>query len=190
MDLESIASAIRICKLCSLHKNRNNTVPGSGNSRSEVMLIGEAPGANEDKQGLPFVGEAGKFLDQLLRSINLKREDVYISNAVKCRPLNNRDPIEKEVQICTRAYLLDQIKLIQPKLIVTLGRHAMKIFFPQIRAISDVRGKAYKKGQQVYLILFHPAVALYQQRMKAVLQDDFKKIPTILKQIDLLKESK
>jgi len=159
-------------------------VPGEGNARAEVMFIGEGPGTNEDKEGRPFVGEAGRFLETMLASIGLKREEVYITNVVKCRPPNNRDPLDEEVRICTTNYLYDQIRNIKPRLIVTLGRHSMHQFFPQIRSISSVHGKAYKKGGQVYLILYHPAAALYQQNLKNTLKDDFKKIPSILRKID------
>ena len=159
-------------------------MPGEGNARAEVMFIGEGPGTNEDKEGRPFVGEAGRFLETMLASIGLKREEVYITNVVKCRPPNNRDPLDEEVRICTTNYLYDQIRNIKPRLIVTLGRHSMHQFFPQIRSISSVHGKAYKKGGQVYLILYHPAAALYQQNLKNTLKDDFKKIPSILRKID------
>jgi len=159
-------------------------VPGEGNPKAEVMFIGEGPGTNEDKEGRPFVGEAGRFLEEMLTSVSLKSEEVYITNVVKCRPPNNRDPLDEEVRICTTNYLYDQIRNIKPKLIVTLGRHSMHQFFPQIRSISSVHGKAYKKGGQVYLILYHPAAALYQQNLKNTLKDDFKKIPNILRQID------
>ena len=132
----------------------------------------------------PFVGDAGKFLDEMLSVINLKRKDIFITNVVKCRPPNNRDPLEEEVQVCTSNYLYKQIKEIKPKLIITLGRHSMRSFFPQLKSISEVHGKAYKKAGQVYLILYHPAAALYQRSLKQTLIEDFKQIPTILNQID------
>jgi len=158
-------------------------VPGEGNPKAEIMFIGEGPGTNEDREGRPFVGEAGQFLEEMLKSVGLNREDVYITNVVKCRPANNRDPLDEEVRICTTNYLYDQIRNIKPKLIVTLGRHSMHQFFPQIRSISAVHGKAYKKADQVYLILYHPAAALYQQNLKNTLKEDFKQIPEILKKI-------
>lgn len=183
MNLEEIAQEIQICKKCPLYKSRTHAVPGEGRPDAEILFIGEGPGSNEDLQGKPFVGEAGKFLDEMLTSIKLKREDVYITNVVKCRPLNNRDPLEEEVDVCVRSYLYAQIKEIKPKLIVTLGRHSMRVFFPQIRAISSVSGKAYKKAGQVYLILYHPAAALYQKSLKQNMKEDFKKIPEILRLI-------
>lgn len=184
MTLEEIAKEIRSCKKCPLFKGRTNAVPGEGNKNPEILLIGEGPGSNEDKQGRPFVGDAGKFLEEMLKSIGKKREDVFITNVVKCRPPNNRDPLEEEVGVCTRSYLFSQIKLLKPKLIVTLGRHAMQTFFPQIRSISSVHGKAYKKAGQVYYICYHPAAALYQQSLKETMRSDFKKIKEILKLIE------
>lgn len=183
MSLEDIAREIRKCTKCNLSKSRKKAVPGEGNSKADLLFIGEGPGQNEDGIGRPFVGEAGKFLDKMLASIKSRRGDVYIINVVKCRPPNNRDPLEEEVDVCSRNYLYQQIKEIKPKLIVTLGRHSMRVFFPQIRSISSVHGKAYKKAGQVYLILYHPAVALYQQNMKETMKEDFKQIPEILSKI-------
>lgn len=183
MTLETIAREIRMCTKCPLHKARKKAVPGEGNHKAEILFIGEGPGSSEDEQGRPFVGEAGKFLDELLNSAKIKREDVFITNVVKCRPPNNRDPLDEEVRICTTAYLFDQIRLIKPKLIVTLGRHSMHLFFPQIRSISAVHGKAYKKAGQVYMLMYHPAASLYQASLKQTLKEDFKKIPEIIRQI-------
>ena len=172
-----------MCTKCPLHKSRKKAVPGEGNPKAEIFFIGEGPGSSEDEVGRPFVGEAGKFLDELLASAKIKREDVFITNIVKCRPPNNRDPLDEEVRICTTAYLYDQIRLIKPKLIVTLGRHSMHQFFPQIRSISAVHGKAYKKAGQVYMLMYHPAAALYQANLKQTIKEDFKKIIEILRQI-------
>lgn len=183
MDLEEIAGEILVCKKCPLAKSRTNAVPGEGNPKAEILFIGEGPGGTEDREGRPFVGEAGKFLQEMLAGIGLKREDVFITNVVKCRPPHNRDPLDEEVQACTANYLYRQIKSIKPKLIVTLGRHSMRLFFPQIKSISQVHGKAYKKADQVYLILYHPAATIYQQSLKETLKEDFKQIPRILKQI-------
>lgn len=184
MDLEEIAEQILVCKKCPLAKNRTCAVPGEGKPKAEIFFIGEGPGGTEDKEGRPFVGDAGKFLQEMLTSIGLKREDVFITNVVKCRPPNNRDPLEEEVQVCTGNYLFRQIKQVKPKLIVTLGRHSMHIFFPQIKSVSQAHGKAYKKADQVYLILYHPAAAIYQQSLKETMIEDFKQIPNILKQIN------
>lgn len=187
MNLDEIASEIKKCQKCALYKNRTNAVPGIGNYKAEILLIGEGPGRNEDEKGEPFVGDAGKFLDEMLDSIKLKREDIFITNVVKCRPPNNRDPLEEEVSVCTRNYLFSQIKAISPKLIITLGRHSMQVFFPQIKSISAVHGKAYKKAGQVYFICYHPAAAIYQASLKETMRDDFKKIPEIMK---LIKDTK
>lgn len=183
MDLDSIAHDVKSCKKCPLSKGRINAVPGEGSLNAEILFVGEGPGQNEDKEGRPFVGEAGKFLDELLASINLNRTDVYITNVVKCRPPHNRDPLDEEVRLCTSAFLFSQIKLVKPKLVVTLGRHSMQVFFPQLRSISEVHGKAYKKANQVYFLSYHPAAALYQQNLKETMKQDFQKIPEILKQI-------
>lgn len=183
MDLKEITEQILICKKCPLHKGRTHAVPGEGNPNADILFIGEGPGATEDQQGRPFVGDSGKFLTEMIESIGLKREDIFIANVVKCRPPHNRDPLEEEVQVCSNNYLLNQIRLIKPKLIVTLGRHSMRLFFPQIKSISAVHGKAYKKANQVYLILYHPAAAIYNQSLKETLIEDFKQIPKILEQI-------
>jgi len=184
MELDQIAQEVRACKKCPLWKGRTLGTPGEGNSNAKILFIGEGPGENEDKQGKPFVGEAGQFLDEMLASVNLQREDVFITNVVKCRPPFNRDPLEEEVRICTSQYLFNQIKQIKPKLIVTLGRHSMQVFFPQIKSVAAAHGKAYKKANQVYYILYHPAAALYQQNLREIMKEDFKKIPDILNQID------
>lgn len=183
MTLDEIAVEVRKCTKCALSKGRKNAVPGEGNPKAEILFIGEGPGQNEDAQGKPFVGEAGKFLEEMLSLINLKREDVFIANVVKCRPPHNRDPLEEEVDVCVRNYLYAQIRAIKPKLIVTLGRHSMRVFFPQIKSISSVHGKAYKKADQIYLILYHPAAALYQRSLLEQMKEDFKQIPEILEKI-------
>jgi DNA polymerase len=184
MELDLIAREVQACKKCPLWKGRTQAVPGEGNPSAKILFIGEGPGENEDREGRPFVGDAGKFLDEMLESINLTRDKVFITNVVKCRPPHNRDPLEEEVRICTSQYLFDQIKQIKPELIVTLGRHSMQVFFPQIKSVSAAHGKAYKKTGQVYLILYHPAAALYQQSLRETMKEDFKKIPEILQQIN------
>jgi len=146
------------------------------------MFIGEGPGKEEDKQGLPFVGSAGKFLDELLATINLERSDVFIGNVVKCRPPDNRDPLPEEIKTCF-PYLQQQIELIKPKLIATLGRHAMYQFLPEDLRISQVHGRPFRRHGQVYLPLYHPAAALYHGSLRETIINDFKKIPLILKKI-------
>lgn len=181
-----LINQINTCTKCPLHKGRTHAVPGDGSYSAEIMFIGEGPGKDEDLQGKPFVGAAGKILTELIKSIGLNREDVFIANVVKCRPPNNRDPLPEEVAACW-PYLEQQIKIIEPILIVTLGRHSMGRFLPGLK-ISEVHGmpkraKGFWSGRQVYLPLYHPAVALYDPRKKETLFEDFKKIPLILKQI-------
>ncbi|MFA4931239.1 MAG: uracil-DNA glycosylase [Patescibacteria group bacterium] len=181
MSLSSISQQVKICTKCPLSKTRTNAVPGAGNPDSEIMFVGEGPGKNEDLQGLPFVGAAGKYLEQLLASINLTRDDVFITNIVKCRPPGNRDPLPEEVSTCA-PYLVQQIALIKPKLIVTLGRHAMNFFLPNLK-ISTAHGQPKRYQGQVYLPLYHPAAGLYRAATRVDIDRDFLKIPLILKKI-------
>lgn len=175
---------IKNCTLCQLHKTRTNIVVGNGNIHSKIIFVGEAPGKNEDKQGIPFCGAAGKLLDELLFSINLERNDVYITNIVKCRPPNNRDPLQDEKKICKK-YLLEEITYIKPKIIVTLGRHSMYLFLDNTIKISDVHGKVFNiktlyNNNIILIPLYHPAVALYNPNIKNILFNDFKIIKNIL----------
>lgn len=185
--LTEIAEQVKICTKCGLCKTRRSAVPGSGSPNAEIMFIGEGPGQNEDLKGEPFVGAAGKFLEELLSGIGMQRRDVFITNIVKCRPPGNRDPEPIEVATCY-PYLEKQVALIKPKLIVLLGRHAMYRFLPNDLQISKVHGQAYNyKGiateKQVYLPLYHPAVALYNGSYRDILKKDFAKIPVLLKKI-------
>ncbi len=177
---------IKACNLCPLRKGCNQVVPGAGSAQAEIMFIGEAPGKKEDELGVPFVGAAGKFLDEMLGIIKLKREDVYIANTVKCRPPENRDPLPKEKELCW-PWLVEQIQCIQPKLIVTLGKHSMELFLPS-QKISEAHGKALRReipeiGKQIFYTLYHPAAALYNGGMRETLIKDFKKIPKVLEKI-------
>ena len=155
---------------------------GEGSVDAELMFVGEAPGKAEDEQGRPFVGASGKFLEEMLESIGYKRDDVYITNIVKFRPPNNRDPLHEEIEACL-PYLLKQIKVIDPKLIVFLGRHSMNVFFPELK-ISQAHGKPVRRSGRVFLPLYHPAAALYNGSMRQTLHDDFQLIPDILVAID------
>lgn len=175
------------CK-CELKETATQAVFGDGNAESEVVFIGEAPGKNEDKEGRPFVGAAGKFLAEMLENIGMKREDIYITNIVKYRPPDNRDPLPEEKEACNE-WLINEIKIISPKLIVFLGRHSMGRFFPTEK-ISDIHGKLLIKntpefGKQAFMPLYHPASALYNGGMRETLMKDFKKIPLALKKITL-----
>jgi DNA polymerase len=156
---------------------------GDGNPDSEIVFIGEAPGKNEDLQGKPFVGAAGKFLEEMLEMIDLKRQDVYITNIVKYRPPGNRDPYPDEKQAFLQ-YLESQLEVIQPKLTVTLGRHSLNCFLPDL-SISRVHGQPKRYKGRVYLPLFHPAAALYNGAMRQTLIDDFALIPAIIEKITL-----
>ncbi len=185
-QLEKLHQECHTCQKCILRKTCTQVVPGDGNPEAEIIFIGEGPGKKEDELGRPFVGAAGKFLDEMLEIINLKRENIFIANVVKCRPPENRDPLPEEATACW-PWLLSQIKIIRPKLIVTLGRHSMERFFPN-QKISDIHGRALRKnfpelGKQVFFTLYHPAAALYNGSMRETLIKDFKKIPKILEQI-------
>jgi uracil-DNA glycosylase family 4 len=182
-QLTTIAEQIRACTLCRLCESRTNAVPGSGPHTAEVMFLGEGPGKNEDEQGIPFCGASGKFLDELLATIGWTREDVFVTNVVKCRPPNNRDPLEDEKTICTSSYLSRQITLVKPKLIVTLGKHALNHFIPDLK-ISQVHGQPKRYKGQVYLALYHPAVALYNAGMRDTLKTDFLTIPRVLRTLE------
>lgn len=179
MTLDQIANEISTCTKCDLHKGRTHTVPGEGNPHATVMFIGEGPGEKEDLQGRPFVGSAGKYLDQLLAMIGWKREDVFIANVVKCRPPNNRDPLPEEVETCTTNYLFKQITAIKPLVIVTLGRHSMNRFIPN-RIISQDHGKPVRIKGQVYFPIYHPAAALYRGALRVDIEADFRKLPAVV----------
>ncbi len=181
MTLETIAKEVKKCKKCLLWRGRKNAVPGEGSAKAEIMFVGEGPGKNEDLQGRPFVGQAGKFLEEMLGMIGLKRQDVFITNVVKCRPPLNREPQISEIEICQQ-YLDAQIKIIKPKLIVILGRHSLAKFLPGF-SISKIHGQPKRRKGQVYLPLYHPAVALYRGGLKKTLIADFQKIPKILAKI-------
>ena len=184
-SLEEVASLVAKCDRCSLSQTKIKDVFGVGNVSADIVFIGEAPGKNEDLQGEPFIGAAGKFLNELLATIDLERKDIYIANVLKHRPPNNRDPLPEEAEACW-PYLRRQIEIINPKLIVFLGRHALNRFLPEMK-ISEVHGQAFHQeiwGNQYNLLaLYHPAAALYNGAMRTTLIDDFKKIPLILKKI-------
>ncbi len=186
-QLNNLNVEMKACNKCALRKYCIQVVPGDGSAQAQIMFIGEGPGKKEDELGKPFVGAAGKFLDEMLAIINLKREDVYIVNTVKCRPPENRDPLPEEKETCW-PWLLEQVKIIQPKLIVTLGKHSMEIFLPTFK-ISQIHGQALRReipeiGKQIFFALYHPAAALYNGSMREVLIKDFKKIPKVLDLIE------
>ncbi len=181
--LEQIAADIKAKNICpDLAETANTLVMGDGNANADIVFIGEAPGKNEDEQGLPFVGAAGKFLNEMLGTIGMVRDDIYITNIVKYRPPNNRDPLPDEKKAFW-PYLIRQIEVIEPKIIVTLGRHSMEYFLPNFK-ISAVHGqpKRIQFGSEkvVILPLYHPAAALYNGALRQTLMEDFNTIPIIL----------
>ena len=176
--LSELHNEIAVCQRCDLYKYRTRAVPGEGSENAEIMFIGEAPGWHEDQQGLPFVGPAGQYLDNLLVSINLKRGQVYIANVIKCRPQGNRDPLPAEISAC-RKWLDLQIEVIHPKMIVTLGRYSMAMFFSG-KSISQIHGTAQKRENIIYYAMYHPAAALHQQSLRRTIEEDMLKIPSLL----------
>jgi uracil-DNA glycosylase family 4 len=179
--LEEIAAQIKACTKCRLHENTRNGVPGAGNAFAEIMFIGEGPGENEDRQGLPFVGRSGQYLDYLLNLIGIKREQVFITNVVKHRPPNNRDPLQDEIEAC-REYLEHQVALIDPLMIATLGRFSMAKFFPNGK-ISAIHGKPKYADSRAYYPLFHPAAALRNPGLRFDMEADIKRIPEVLAEV-------
>lgn len=173
--LDELNEAIKDCLACPLGRTRTNLVLGSGDPEAEIMFVGEAPGYHEDRQGMPFVGPAGQFLDQLLKSIGLRRSEVYIANTLKCRPPENRDPLPEELSACT-PYLFKQIEIIRPRIICTLGNHATRTLLRTGTGISQLHGKLIRKGGLAYVPLFHPAAALHKPPLKAVLIEDFQRL--------------
>jgi DNA polymerase len=180
--LAAVAKQTAGCKDCGLCAGRTNVVPGEGNADADVMCIGEGPGFYEDQQGRPFVGASGKFLDELLAGIGLDRRKVFIANVVKCRPPNNRDPQADEIEACSK-YLDEQIRIIDPKVIVTLGRHSMQRYFPG-EAISRVHGTPRRKDERIIVPMYHPAAALHQASLRKVIEADFGKLPDFLSRVE------
>jgi len=178
--LNQVAAEVRVCQLCQLSVGRKNSVPGEGQPNAEVMFIGEGPGFYENEQGRPFVGAAGKFLDELLQRAHLQREKVFITNVVKCRPPGNRDPLPEELAACN-GYLERQIEAINPIVIVTLGRFSMAKFMGNVR-ISDVHGQSRWVNGRLVVAMFHPAAALHQPSLKNAVLDDFGRLPGYLTQ--------
>lgn len=182
-ELKEIKSEVSNCQKCPLYKNRTNPVFGEGNQKAKIMFVGEAPGFNEDREGRPFCGQAGKVLDELLESVGIKREEVFITNVLKCRPPNNREPRIEEIKACT-PYLDRQIEIIKPKIICTLGNYSTAFIFKkyglknQIQGISKIHGKVFSSktlfGSVKIIPLYHPAVATYNPNMKEILKRDFK----------------
>jgi uracil-DNA glycosylase family 4 len=186
-ELTNLCEEIKACQNCILSQGRTNAVPGEGPEDADIMFIGEGPGFHEDRQGRPFVGAAGNYLNELLEKINLSRQDVYITNVVKCRPPGNRDPQAAEIEAC-RPYLDTQIDLIRPRLIITLGRFSMQRYFPGA-SISRIHGQPKRVGNVIYYPMFHPAAALHQPRWRSLLEEDILKIPDLLSKLEEVEEA-
>lgn len=178
MTLDEIVASVERCTACALHVGRSRAVPGEGPASAKIMFVGEGPGFHEDRQGRPFVGAAGQFLEELLAGIGLTRQEVFIANVVKCRPPANRDPLPEELAACA-PYLDRQIAVIRPRVIVTLGRFSMARFFPG-QSISKIHGQAKKVGDYLVVPMFHPAAALHQPKYRPEIQADFAKLPMLL----------
>jgi uracil-DNA glycosylase len=187
-ELAILSAEICQCQKCGLARLRLKAVPGDGPENAAIMFIGEAPGWHENQQGKPFVGPAGQLLDELLASINLKRAGVFITNVIKCRPPENRDPLPEEIAACA-PYLEQQIALIKPKVIVTLGRYSMAKFFGG-ESISRIHGQPRKIEGVLVFPMYHPAAALHQPRLRQDLINDMKKLPAILAELDQIAEGK
>ena len=178
--LDELHKEILNCHKCGLARYRTHAVPGEGAADAQIMFIGEAPGRDEDIQGRPFVGAAGKFLTALLNSIDVKRTQVFITNVVKCRPPNNREPREDEINTCND-YLVAQIACIKPKVICTLGNYALRTLLPDSPSISKVHGLARRQSDIIFIPLYHPAAALYNENMKRIMVLDIRKLTELLR---------
>jgi uracil-DNA glycosylase family 4 len=185
-ELEKVAQEAAVCARCNLQYSRKNAVPGEGPANAEIMFIGEGPGFYENEQGRPFVGAAGKFLDELLSMIGMQRSEVFITNIVKCRPPGNRDPEPEEIQACND-YLERQIQAINPKVIVTLGRFSMARFMPNVK-ISDVHGQAMNVKGRLVVAMYHPAAALHQHSLQPTVEQDFSRLPELIAKANQMPE--
>jgi uracil-DNA glycosylase family 4 len=185
-ELKKVAQEVSVCTQCNLHYSRVNAVPGEGPADAQIMFIGEGPGFHENQQGRPFVGAAGRFLEELLNGIGMKRTDVFITNIVKCRPPGNRDPEPEEIEACNH-YLERQIQAINPKVIVTLGRYSMNRFLPNAK-ISDIHGQAMNVKGRLVVAMFHPAAALHQRSLRPVIEKDFSQLPELITKADQMPE--
>ena len=180
LELESLKHEVEQCRKCPLWEGRTHAVFGEGNPHASILLVGEAPGRQEDLQGVPFVGAAGKYLDELLDIAGLTRDDIFIANVLKCRPPSNRDPKVEEIQECAD-YLRDQTRLIHPEIIVTLGNFATKFILKTDRGITGLRGTPVQLGSFIILPMFHPAAAIYDRSKKELLENDFSLLGSLVK---------
>lgn len=178
-SIAKVSSEVVVCTKCRLCETRRNAVPGEGLESSRVIFVGEAPGEQEDAQGRPFVGAAGKLLTELLASVGLRREDVYITNIVKCRPPNNRPPRKDEAAAC-RPYLVRQIGLIAPRVICPMGNSAIHALMDSDKSVTDLHGMPLEIGQVAFFPMYHPAAALYTFQLRKVMEEDFRKLRGLL----------
>ena len=178
--LEALAAQIRVCTKCPLCQSRTLAVPGDGKTSARVMLIGEAPGREEDETGHPFVGAAGRFLDHVLEGTGIRRDDLFITNIVKCRPPNNRTPRVGEIETCTSNYLFEQIKLLAPALIMLLGGVAAKKMLG-VKSVNEARGRVIEHDGRKYLVGYHPAVRFYREDLGEKVMEDFAMLKLVLK---------
>ncbi|MEM2192037.1 MAG: uracil-DNA glycosylase [Candidatus Hadarchaeales archaeon] len=187
IETKAIERRIKACSLCRLHKHRQNAVPGEGPVPSKIVLCGEAPGASEDRMGRPFVGAAGRFLNELLEMIKIKREEIFITNVVKCRPPGNRTPREDEVSICASNYLTTQLEKLKPRLVVALGRTSAGVFLGRPVRMEEDHGKIFEcdyEGVKFKLfVTYHPAAALYGGKVQEILKKDFCKLGLLLRNL-------
>lgn len=179
-ELKQVAEEVSACTRCKLHYSRKNAVPGEGPVDADILFIGEGPGFHENEQGRPFVGAAGKLLDELLSKIGMNRNDVFITNIVKCRPPGNRDPETEEIEACD-SYLERQIQAINPKVIVTLGRYSMARFLPNVK-ISVIHGQGMKVRGRLIVPMYHPAAGLHQRSLMSAIEEDFLRLPELIDQ--------
>ncbi|MFB3071250.1 MAG: uracil-DNA glycosylase [Nitrospirales bacterium] len=179
MNLDELDQSLRDCQACRLASGRTQVVFGTGNPHASIMFVGEAPGFYEDKQGVPFVGAAGKLLTELLESVGLSRAEIYIANVIKCRPPNNRNPQADEIETC-KPFLLQQIQIIKPKLVCSLGNFAMQTLLERKIGITKVRGQIFRLSDFILFPLLHPAAALHQGNLMTPLREDFQKLKQIL----------
>ncbi len=179
LPYDDLMQAMRGCQKCALSLSRTYVVPGEGDLHPKVMLVGEAPGANEDRSGLPFAGAAGKILDQMLAEAGLRREVVFITSVLKCRPPKNRDPKADEVEACS-PYLHRQIELLRPQVICPMGNHALHLLLGKEFSLGDAHGQPHERGELLYFPLYHPAAAIYNRRLLPLILEDMQKLAEIL----------
>ena len=187
MNLDELGASLKDCQRCGLAAGRTQVVFGTGNPHATIMFVGEGPGFHEDKQGIPFVGAAGKLLTQLLESAGLSREEIYIANVVKCRPPNNRNPLPEEIETC-QPFLLQQVELIKPKLVCSLGNFATQTLMERKVGITKVRGQLFRLKHFSLFPLLHPAAALHQGNLLTPLKEDFQKLKKVLDEMNQEKE--